>query len=181
MDLVQYRGFTSVGFFSYLGVLTIPKSSMDCAVAIIASLAECGCQPNILTALALLVSAKSANVSRFVALSIPDIYQEVSGPFQQWYRNNTGLVWQGELPKSAEIVENSTLDYVLLRVTWLYNEKGNANIEISHKGEPFVDAQITREAVAQFVTDLLIDKADYHRESLGVGEQGTNWTKPSFY
>ena len=129
----------------------------------------------------LVETIESANVSRFVALSIPDIYQEVSGPFQQWYRDNAGLVWQGELPKSAEIVENSSLDYVLLRVTWLYNEKGNTNIEISHKGEPFVDAQITREAVAQFVTDLLTDNADYHRESLGVGEPGTNWSKPSFY
>ncbi|KRN28138.1 NAD-dependent epimerase dehydratase [Lactobacillus selangorensis] len=122
-----------------------------------------------------------AGVKRFIALSIPDIYQEVTGPFQQWYRDNTGLVWQGDLPKAAAIVENSDLDYVLLRITWLYNRTGNTKVEVTKKGEPFVDAQITREAVAQFVTDLLDGKQDYHRESLGLGEPGTNWRKPSFY
>lgn len=41
--------------------------------------------------------------------------------------------------------------------------------------------QITREAVAKFATDLLTGKVDYHRESLGIGEPNTEWTKPSFY
>lgn len=124
---------------------------------------------------------EEANIKRFIVMSIPDIYQEVSGPFQEWYRKNTGLVWQGELPKSAAIVENSSLDYVLLRVTWLYNQAGNTTVEVTHKGEPFESAQITREAVSQFVTDLLTEKVDYHRESLGLGEPNTKWTKPSFY
>ncbi|KRN28691.1 NAD-dependent epimerase dehydratase [Lactobacillus selangorensis] len=123
----------------------------------------------------------ATGVKRLIALSIPDIYQEVTGPFQAWYRQHTGLTWQSDRAESAKILEASDLDYVLLRVTWLYNQEGNTKIEVSKKGEPFKDAQITREAVAQFVTDLLDGKEDYHRESLGVGEPGTEWSKPSFY
>lgn len=74
----------------------------------------------------------------------------------------------------------SSLDYIILRITWLYNQTGNTKVHITRKGEPFIEAQVTREAVAQVVTDLLTGVVDYHRESLGLGEPGTDFTKPSF-
>ena len=52
---------------------------------------------------------------------------------------------------------------------------------MTRKGEPFKDAQLTRETVAKFATALLTGKQDYHRESLGIGEPGIEWAKPSFY
>ncbi|WP_198405437.1 hypothetical protein [Bifidobacterium choerinum] len=52
---------------------------------------------------------------------------------------------------------------------------------MTRKGEPFKDAQLTRETVAKFATELLTGKQDYHRESLGIGEPGIEWAKPSFY
>lgn len=120
-------------------------------------------------------------VKRLVMMSIPDIYQEVAGPFQAWYRQNTGIVWQTPLVESAKIVEDSDLDYVILRTTWLYNDPSKLEVDVTKKGEPFKDAQITREAVAKFAADLLTGKQDYHRESLGIGEPNTAWEKPSFY
>lgn len=120
-------------------------------------------------------------VKRLVIMSIPDIYQEVAGSFQKWYRANTGLIWQTPLVESAKIIEDSDLDYVILRTTWLYNDPSKLEVDVTKKGEPFKDAQISREAVAKFVADLLTDKADYHRESLGIGEPNTEWEKPSFY
>ncbi len=120
-------------------------------------------------------------VKRLVIMSIPDIYQEVAGPFQKWYRANTGLIWQTPLVESAKIIEDSDLDYVILRTTWLYNAPSKLEVDVTKKGEPFKDAQISREAVAKFAADLLTDKADYHRESLGIGEPNTEWEKPSFY
>lgn len=120
-------------------------------------------------------------VKRLVIMSIPDIYQEVAGPFQKWYRANTGLIWQTPLVESAKIIEDSDLDYVILRTTWLYNDPSKLEVDVTKKGEPFKDAQISREAVAKFAADLLTDKADYHRESLGIGEPNTEWEKPSFY
>jgi len=124
---------------------------------------------------------EASSVRRFIIASVPDVYEEVTGNFQKWYRDNTGIMWTSPYRKSVDVVEASSLDYVILRITWLYDEKGNTSLQITEKGEPFVSAQVTRQAVAQFVTDLLTGKADYHRASLGLGEPDTAWEKPSFY
>lgn len=124
---------------------------------------------------------EESGVKRFIAASVPDLYQEITGKFQEWYRANTGIMWTSPYRKAADIIEASNLDYVILRITWLYNEDGNTRVHITQKGEPFVEAQITRQAVSQFITDLLTNHADYHRASLGLGEPGTEYTKPSFY
>lgn len=129
-----------------------------------------------------IVDTLEANgIKRFIVASVPDIYEEVTGKFQKWYRANTGIMWTSPYRKAADIVEASSLDYVILRITWLYDDENNKNLHITEKGEPFVDAQVTRQAVAQFVTDLLSGKADYHHASLGLGEPDTAWEKPSFY
>jgi nucleoside-diphosphate-sugar epimerase len=124
---------------------------------------------------------EESGVKRFIAASVPDLYQEIEGKFQEWYRANTGIMWTSPYRKAADIIEASNLDYVILRITWLYNEVGNTRVQITEKGEPFVEAQVTRQAVSQFITDLLTNRADYHRASLGLGEPGTEYTKPSFY
>lgn len=129
----------------------------------------------------LIKALDDAGVKRFVTMSVPDVYQEVAGPFQAWYREHTGLVWQTNYVDTVDAVENSDLDYVILRTTWLYNDASKTAVDVTKKGEPFKDAQITREAVATFASDLLTGKQDYHKESLGIGEPNTEWTKPSFY
>lgn len=121
------------------------------------------------------------SVKRLIVMSVPDVYREVAGPFQAWYREHTGLVWETNYVDSIKIFEGSDLDYVILRTTWLYNDPSKTEVDVTKKGEPFKDAQITREAVAKFAGDLLTGKQDYHRESLGIGEPNTEWTKPSFY
>ncbi|MEX3493939.1 saccharopine dehydrogenase [Staphylococcus warneri] len=47
--------------------------------------------------------------------------------------------------------------------------------------EPFTGAQVTRQAVAQLVTDIVNQPELYSRESIGVNEPNTNFNKPSFY
>lgn len=135
--------------------------------------------PSIITGL--IKALDATGVKRLIVASIPDLYQEVSGPFQQWYREHTGIVWQSNRKQAADLIEASDLDYVLLRITWLYNQTDNTAVTVTKKGEPFTSAQVTRQAVAQFVVDLLAGKGDYHRESLGLGEPQTEFSKPSFY
>lgn len=124
---------------------------------------------------------EESSVERFIAASVPDLYQEIEGKFQEWYRANTGIMWEAPPRKAADIIEASKLDYVILRITWLYDEEGNTHLRVSEKGEPFVEAQVTRRAVAQFITNLLTGQEDYHRANLGLGEPGTEYSKPSFY
>ena len=59
---------------------------------------------------------------------------------------------------------------------------GNTAYTLTQKGEPFDGAQVTRQAVAQLIVDIVKDKSGrYSHTSLGVGEPNTNWDKPSFY
>lgn len=120
-------------------------------------------------------------VTRYIAANIPDIYDEVEGPFKAQYQAHTKEIHTGGPQAAAKIIEASDLDYVILRITWLYDEPGNTNVHVTRKGEPLRESQVTREAVAQFVTDLVDGKQNYHRESLGLGEPDTDWDKPSFY
>ena len=122
-------------------------------------------------------------VKRVIAASVLGIYDEVSGAFGEWNKRMIGgSPRMDSQVESARILENSNLDYTLLRLTWLYNEAGNTNYMISQKEEPFIGAQVTRQAVTRLIMDIIDEKSDnYLRTSLGVSEPDTDWDKPSFY
>ena len=64
----------------------------------------------------------------------------------------------------------------------MYNQPKNEAYALSLKGTPFKGAQVTREAVARLIADLLTGKISYDKESLGVYEPGTElFPKPTFY
>lgn len=127
---------------------------------------------------------KKAGVSHLIGASVLGIYDEVHGAFGQWNkRMMVGLEdrVRGQI-LSAKAVETSSLNYTLLRLTWLYNQKGNKDYTLTQKGEPFIGAQVTREAVTQLIIDIITAKDErYNKKSLGVSEPDTDWDKPSFY
>jgi hypothetical protein len=58
----------------------------------------------------------------------------------------------------------------------------NTNYMLTQKGEPFVGAEVTRQAVAQLIVDIVsADDSRFIKKSLGVSESKTDWDKPSFY
>lgn len=125
----------------------------------------------------------ASKVRRVIAASVLGIYDEVPGAFGEWNKSMIGGTSRMlSQIKSARILEDSNLNYTLLRLTWLYNQAGNTNYMITEKGQPFIGAQVTREAVVQLVFDIIEEKSDkYLQASLGVSEPDTNWAKPSFY
>jgi nucleoside-diphosphate-sugar epimerase len=124
-----------------------------------------------------------AGVRRVIAASVLGIYDEVPGAFGVWNKRMIGgSPRMRSQIESARMLENSNLDYTLLRLTWLYNQAGNTKYLITQKGEPFKGAQVTRQAVTQLIMDIIVEKSsNYHQTSLGVGEPDTDWEKPSFY
>lgn len=122
-------------------------------------------------------------VRRVIAASVLGIYDEVPGDFGEWNKRMIGgSPRMRSQIESARKLENSNLDYTLLRLTWLYNQAGNINYLITQKGEPFKGAQVTRQAVTKLIMDIIEEKSvKYHKTSLGVGEPDTDWAKPSFY
>ncbi|MGG0425846.1 NAD(P)H-binding protein [Priestia megaterium] len=124
-----------------------------------------------------------AGVRRVIAASVLGIYDEVPGAFGEWNKRMIGgSPRMRSQIESARMLENSSLNYTLLRLTWLYNQADNTKYWITQKGEPFKGAQVTRQAVTQLIIDIIQEKSDkYLQASLGVGEPDTDWTKPSFY
>ncbi|MFJ5624604.1 NAD(P)H-binding protein [Peribacillus loiseleuriae] len=124
-----------------------------------------------------------AGVRRVIAASVLGIYDEVPGAFGEWNKRMIGgSPRMRSQITSARMLENSKLDYTLLRLTWLYNQAGNTKYLITQKGEPFKGTQVTRQAVTQLIMDIIEEKSDkYLYVSLGVSEPDTDWEKPSFY
>jgi Predicted nucleoside-diphosphate-sugar epimerases len=125
----------------------------------------------------------AAGVKRVIAASILGIYDEVPGAFGKWNKMMIGNLprMQAQI-KSAKAIEDAGLDYTLLRLSWLYDEAGNKNYMLTQKEEPFKGTQVTREAVAQLVVDIITSKDErFIKKSLGVAEPNTDWDKPSFY
>ena len=124
-----------------------------------------------------------AEVRRVIAASVLGIYDEVPGAFGEWNKRMIGgSPRMRSQIESARMLENSSLNYTLLRLTWLYNQADNTKYLITQKGEPFKGAQVTRQAVTQLIIDIIQEKSDkYLQASLGVGEPDTDWAKPSFY
>ncbi len=126
-------------------------------------------------------AAKESGVEKIIAATILGIYDEVIGEFGKWNEMMVGGPGTDRHKRSAQIIEESGLDYTLLRLTWLYNQNGNEKYMISQKGEPFIGAQVTRQAVARLVVDIINDPKRFKNTSLGVSEPNTDFPKPSFY
>lgn len=124
-----------------------------------------------------------SGVKRLVAASVLDIYDDVAGAFGRWNDNIIGSLPVMQVHKEkARSVEKSSLDYTLMRLTWLYDDPENEAYSTTDKGEPFVGAQLTREAATRMVMDIIRDPAKFSRESPGVFEPGSeHMDKPAFY
>ncbi|WP_125583813.1 MULTISPECIES: NAD(P)H-binding protein [Levilactobacillus] len=131
------------------------------------------------------VKALDANhVTKLIGANILGIYGEVPGKFGQWNLSMVGgQAGEDAMLASAEVMEDSDLaDYTVLRLTWLFNQAGNENYELIPKGQPFKNAQVSRQAVARGIATILHDASgQYSRQSFGIGEPDTYFDKPSFY
>lgn len=134
------------------------------------------------TATTTIVAAmKKAGVSTIIGATILGIYDEVVGEFGKWNTQMVGTAGIDRHKESAKIIETSGLSYILLRLTWLYNQEENENYIISKKGEPFIGAQVTRQAVTRLIMRIIEDPNQFENASLGVSEPNTDWAKPDFY
>lgn len=100
-------------------------------------------------------------------------------PFATW--NSKMMGGSVAQHRGNEALEASDLDYTYMRMTWLYDAK-RTDYVASPKGEPFLGAQISRYAIAQFVVDNLTGKRNDVRASIGLWKPGSeNKAKPDFY
>jgi uncharacterized protein YbjT (DUF2867 family) len=130
-------------------------------------------------AAAIVKSMEAAGVKRLIFITSLGIYKEIPGKFGQWNEKMIGadLV---RYRRAADIIENSTLDYTIVRPSWL-TDRNELNYETTQKGEPFTGTEVARKAVAAYVANI-IEHADQDvKASIGVQKPGSQGDKPSFY
>lgn len=122
---------------------------------------------------------KLMKVNRLIVAGELGIEDEVSGVFEKW--NNKMMGNNQNLVDAAMVIKNSKLNYTFMRMAWLYDQENNEKYELIYPGRPFKNAQLTRQAAAKFVADVIEnpDLASY--QSVGIAEPNTQWEKPSFY
>ena len=123
------------------------------------------------------------NVRRVIGVSMAGLSGEFPATLEKWTFDNLPISYvQGER-QARNVLRESNLNYTILRLTWLYNDPENTNYELIPEGVQFNDAQVTREAVVKAIFDILHvdDETPFHRASIGIGEPGTHYDKPSFH
>lgn len=123
-------------------------------------------------------------VKPLIWISSIGIYDEVPGKFGQW--NNKMLREGGDnsylstYRRAADIIENSDLDYTIIRPAWLTN-KDEVDFETTEKGESFKGTEVSRKSIGNLVAKIAQNPQKYAHRSLGVDKPGSDGDKPSWY
>jgi uncharacterized protein YbjT (DUF2867 family) len=122
----------------------------------------------------------TVGVKRLIWISTLGIYDEVPGNFGKWNHQMLDGGYLETYAAAAKIIENSDLDYTLVRPAWLSN-KDIVSYETTEKGEPFKGTEVSRKSIADFVVHLINEPDKESRHSVGVNQPNTDGDKPSFY
>lgn len=99
------------------------------------------------------------NVKRLIWISSMGIYGETGedhGAILEPYR------------RSAQVVENSRLDYTIIRPAW-FTDDHEIDYQLTRKGELFQGRQVSKRSIAHLIAKL-IERPEFSiRESLGIG------------
>lgn len=108
----------------------------------------------------LIRAMNAASVKRLVWISSYGIYNEAG----------RGTMPPAEYVHSAKIVEQSNLDYTIIRPQW-FSSVDEIDYEITHRNEKFKnpDAQISRKSIADLVAKCIDDNLGI-KDSLGINK-----------
>ena len=123
---------------------------------------------------------KQAGVKRLIWISTLGIYDEVPGNYGKWNHQMLDGGYLETYAAAAKIVEESGLDYTIIRPAWLSN-KEEIDYELTEKGSPFKGTEVSRASVADLIVNLISDPALHIGSSLGVDKPGTAGDKPEWY
>lgn len=128
---------------------------------------------------AIVASMEANNVKRLIFVTSLGIYKEVAGKFGEW---NERMIGSDLIPyrKAADIIEKSDLDYTVVRPSWLTNYD-EFDYETTQKGESFIGTEVSRKAVAAYISTIIEHPQKDVKASVGVNKPGVYGDKPAFY
>ena len=123
-------------------------------------------------------SMTAGGVQRLIFITSLGIYDEVPGAFGAWNRRQIGPML-GPYRAAADTIEQSSLDYTILRPAWL-TDTDEVSYEVTQRDEPFKGTEVSRKSVAALVTDITTHPDRWARANLGINKPGTDADKPAF-
>lgn len=113
-----------------------------------------------------LVSAmKDTGIKRIIFISSMGIYNEI--PVSIGSEGNlTNNSYLKKYRDSADVIENSGLDYTIIRPGWF--DWGTDTYEITKKGEPFGGHNVSVPAIADLVKKVITKEIDGSNQSFGI-------------
>lgn len=122
-------------------------------------------------------------VKRLISSNILGIYDEVPGKFGDY---NHDVCFGGKVEPdnsmvlSDKYIENSDLDYTVMRLAWL-NDRDDTNYTVTQKGEEYVGVSVSRKSVADVVESIIEDPTKYSKESIGFADPATQGSDKPVY
>lgn len=114
---------------------------------------------------------KHNNVKRVISSNVLGIYDEVPDEFGRW--NHEQL--KGHLEpaaKSAELLEDSRLDYTIIRIPWL-NDRDEVKYTVTHANEEYVGVSASRKSIADLIVKIIADPSYLSKDSVGLADPDT--------
>lgn len=108
-------------------------------------------------------SMQKQGIKRVVLVTAMGIYNEIPKAIGSGNLENNAFIQTYR--DAADCVENSELDYTILRPGWF--DDGTLACELTPKGTLFGGHDISRDALAQFCYELLIN-GSYLKQNLGI-------------
>jgi uncharacterized protein YbjT (DUF2867 family) len=96
-------------------------------------------------------------VKKLIFISSIGIYDTPLKPVLKPYR------------KAADAIEESNLDYTIVRPTWFTNAD-EVIYEITEKGEPEKGSVISQKSLATFITRIIESPEEYARRNVGINK-----------
>lgn len=122
-------------------------------------------------------------VKRLISSNILGIYDEVPGKFGDYNRDvcfNGKVEPDNSMVLSDKYIENSDLDYTVLRLAWL-NDRNDTTYTITHKGEEYVGVSVSRKSVADVVVKIIEAPSKWGKESIGFADPATQGSDKPVY
>lgn len=131
-------------------------------------------------ALAVVKAMEQTRLNRLIWISAIGVYGEIEGKFGEWTRAALPGGYLESYSEAVTIVEDSNLDYTIIRPTWL-SDKDEIEYILLDRNKPVKETEVSRKSIADFVAKLIKNPTVYLRTSLAVVKPNVFGDKPSFY
>jgi nucleoside-diphosphate-sugar epimerase len=131
------------------------------------------------TTAAVVDAAEQARVPRIVTINAGGIYDELPEPFNTWDDAHAGST-RPTNRRAADIVEQSSLSYTILRPVWL-TDKDVTEVELTRKGEVYRGTETSRASLGAFVAGIVENPDTFADENLGISQPDTDGDRPAAY